>query len=107
MINVRLDEFQVGIKISRRNINNLRYVDDTTLMTESKEELKTLLMRVKEESKREQLRLYILKNKQTNKQTKPKIMTSGPNSARQEEGEKVEAVTDFLFLGSKITVDSD
>ena len=107
MINVRLDEFQVGIKISRRNINNLRYVDDTTLMTESKEELKTLLMRVKEESKRKQLRLYILKNKQTNKQTKPKIMTSGPNSARQEEGEKVEAVTDFLFLGSKITVDCD
>ena len=82
-------------------------MDDTTLMTESKEELKTLLMRVKEESKREQLRLYILKNKQTNKQTKPKIMTSGPNSARQEEGEKVEAVTDFLFLVSKITADGD
>ena len=78
-------------------------MDDTTLMAESKEELKTLLMRVKEESKREHLRLYILKKKKK----KTKIMTSGPNSARQVEGEKVEAVTDFLFLGSKITVDCD
>ena len=99
MINVRLDEFQVGIKISRRNINNLRYAMIPLLMVESKEELKSLfLMSVKEESERAGLRLNIKKTK---------IMTSGPITAWQIEGKKVEVVTDFLFLGSKITVDSD
>ena len=97
--NAGLDELQAGIKIARRNINNLRYADDTTLMTESKEELKSLLMKVREESERASLRLNIKK--------KTKIMASGAITAWQTEGEKVEAVTDFLFLGSKITVDSD
>ena len=99
MRNAGLDELQAGIKIARRNINNLRYADDTTLMTESKEELKSLLMKVREESERASLRLNIKK--------KTKIMASGAITAWQTEGEKVEAVTDFLFLGSKITVDSD
>ena len=98
MLNVRLDESQVGIEIPRRNINNLRYADDTTLMAESEEELKSLLMRVKEESERAGLRVNI---------KKPRIMASGPITSWQIEGEKVEAVTDFLFLGSKITADSD
>ena len=88
-----------GIKIAGRNINNLRYVDDTTLMVESKEELKSLLMRVKEESEKFGLKLNI--------KNKTKIMVSGPIISWQIEGEKVEAVTDFLFLGSKITVDDD
>ena len=98
MINAGLSELQAGIKIGRRNINNLRYTDDTTLMAESKEELKNLLMRVKEESERAGLRLKIKKTK---------IMASTPNTAWQIEGENVEVVTDFLFLGSKITEDSD
>ena len=98
MRNARLDEFQAGIKIGGRNINNFRYADDTTLVAESKEELKRLLMRVKEESERVDLRLHIKKSK---------IMASGPITSWQIEGEKVEVMTDFLFLGSKITVDGD
>ena len=98
MSNPGLDELQAGIKIGGRNINNLRYVDDTTLMAESKEELKDVLMRVKEESEKAGLKLNI-------KETK--IMASGPIISWQIEGEKVEAVTDFLFLGSKITADGD
>ena len=96
MRNARLDELQTGVKIGGRNINNLRYADDTTLMAESKVELKSLLMRVKEESEKAGLKL---KNKQTNKKTK--IMASSPISSQQIEGEKVEVVTDFLFLASK------
>ena len=98
--NARLDELQVRIKIGGRNINNLRYADDTTLMAESEEELKSLLMRVKEESERTSLKLNI-------KKKKSKIMASSPITVWQIEGEKVEVVTDFLFLDSKITVDSD
>ena len=93
-----LDELQAGIKMGRRNINNLRYADDTTLMAESKEELKSLLIRAKEKSESSGLRLSIKKTR---------IMASDPVTAWQIEGEKVGAVTDFLFLGSKITVDSD
>ena len=98
MRNAGLDELQAGIKISRRNINNLRYLDDTTLMSESKEELKSLFMRVKEESERAGLRLNIKKTK---------IMASGPITVWQVEGGKVEVVTDSLSLGSKITADGD
>ena len=98
MRNAELDELQAGIKIDGRNSNNLRYLDDATLMAESEEELKSLLMRVKEESERAGLRVNI---------KKPRIMASGPITSWQIEGEKVEAVTDFLFLGSKITADSD
>ena len=98
MRNARLDELQAGIKTGRTNVNSLRYADDTTGMEESQEELKSLLMRVKEESERAGLRLNIRKTK---------IMASGPITAWQIEGEKVEAVTDFLFLGSKITANSD
>ena len=97
MQNTSLDEAQAGIKIVRRNINNLRYADDTTLIAESKEDLKSLLMKVKEESEKAGLKLNIQKTK---------IMTSGRISSWQI-GEKVEAVTHFLFLGSQITVDSD
>ena len=97
MRNASLDELQVGIKIGRRNINNLRYADDITLMAESQEEPKSLLMRVKE-SERASLRLNI---------EKTKTMVSGPITSWQTEGEKVEVVTDFLFLGSRITVDGD
>ena len=86
----QLDESQVGIKIARRNTNNLRYADDTTLMTESKEELKSLLMRVKEESERAGLKVNI----QTTK-----VMASGPMTSWQIEGEKMETVTDFYLLG--------
>ena len=93
-----LDESEAGTKISRRNINNLRYADDTTLMAESKEELKNLLMRVKEESEKVGLKLNIQKSK---------IMASSPITSLQIEGEKVETVTDFIFLGSKITADVD
>ena len=93
-----MDEAQAGIKIVRRNINNLRYADDTTLMAESKEELKSLLMIVKEESGKAGLKLNI---------QKAKIMASGPITSWQIEGEKVEAVTDFIFLGSRITADGD
>ena len=98
MQNARLDESQAGIKIARRNINNLRYADDTTLMVESEEELNSLLMRVKEESEKAVLKLNIQKTK---------IMASGCITSWQIKGEKVEAVTDFIFLGSKITVDGD
>ena len=98
MWNAGLDESRVEIKISRRNINNLRYADDTTLMVESEEELKSLLMKVKEESEKAGLKLNIQKTK---------ITASGPITSWQMDGEKVETVTDFIFLGSKITVDSD
>ena len=98
MRNAGLDEAQVGIKIARRNINNLRYEDDTTLMAESKEELKRLLMKVKEESEKVGLKLNIQKTK---------IMASGPITSWQIDGETVETVTDFIFLGSKITADGD
>ena len=98
MRNARLYELQAGIKIGRRIINNLRYADDTTVMAETEEELKSLLMRVREESERASLRLNIKKTK---------IMASSPMVSWQIEGEKVEAGTDFLFLGSKITADSD
>ena len=98
MRSAELDELQAGIKIGGRNINNFRYADDTTLVAESKEELKRLLMRVNGESERARLRLNI-KN--------TKIMASGPITSWQIEGVKVEVVTDFLFLGSKITVDGD
>ena len=98
MQNARLDEAQTGIKIARRNINNLICADDTTLMAESEEELKSLLMRVKEESEKAGLKLNIQKTK---------IMASGPISSWQIDGEKVEVVTDFIFLGSQITVNGD
>ena len=93
MQNPGLDEAQAGIKIAGRNINNLRYADDTTLMAESEEEQKSLLMKVKEESEKVGLKLNI---------EKTKIMASGPITLWQVDGEKVEAVTDFIFLGSKI-----
>ena len=93
-----LEEAQAGIKIARRNINNLRYADDTTLMAESEEELKSLLMRVKEESEKVGLKLNI---------KKMKIMASGPITSWEIDGETVETVSDFIFLGSKITVDGD
>ena len=92
MWNAGLDESQAGIKIAWRNINNLRYANETILMAESEEELKSLLMRVKEESRKAGLKLNIQKTK---------IMASGPNTSWQIEGGKVEAVTDFIFLGSK------
>ena len=98
MRNAGLDEAQAGIKISRRNINNLRYADDTTLMAESEKELKSLLMKVKEESKKVDLKLNIQKTK---------TMASGPITSWQIDGETVETVADFIFLGSKITVDGD
>ena len=94
MWNAKLDEAQAGIKISGRNINNLRYADDTTLMAESKEELKSLLMKVKEESEKAGLRLNLQKTK---------MMASGPITSRQIDGETMETVTEFIFLGSKIT----
>ena len=93
-----LDEAQAGIKIARRNINTLRYADDTTLMAESEEELKSLLMKVKEESEKFGLKLNIQKTK---------IMASSPVTSWQVEGETVETVTDFIFLGSKITAECD
>ena len=98
MQNARLEETQAGIKIARRNINNLRYGDDTTLMAESKEELKILLMKLKEECEKFGLKLNI---------QKMKIMASGPNTSLQIDGETVETVTDFSFLDSKITADGD
>ena len=98
MHNAKLDKAQAGIKIARRNSNNLRYADDTTLMAESEEELKSLLMKVKKESEKVGLKLSIQKRK---------IMASGPITSWQIEGETVETVTDFIFLGSKITADSD
>ena len=96
--NAGLDETQAGIKIAGRNINNLRYADDTTLMAESEEELKSLLMKVKEESGKVGLKLNIQKTK---------IMASGPITSWQIDGETVETVTHFIFLGSKITADGD
>ena len=98
MGNAGLDETQAGIKIARRNINNLRYADDTTLMAEREEELKSLLMKVKEESRKVSLKLNIQKTK---------IMGFGPITSWQIDGETMEIVTDFIFLGSKITADSD
>ena len=98
MRNARLDEVQTGIKIARKNINNLRYAGDTTLMAESEEELKNLLMRVKEESDKVSLKLNIKKTK---------IMASGHITSWQIEGEKIEPVTHFLFLDSKITADGE
>ena len=91
-----LEEAQVGIKIAGRNINNLRYADDTTLMAESEEELKSLLMKVKEESEKVGLKLKIQKTK---------IMASGPITSWEIDGETVETVSDFIFWGSKITAD--
>ena len=96
--NAELDEAQAGIKIAIRNINNLRYADDTTLMAEGEEELKSLLMKVKEESKKVGLKLSI---------QKAKIMASGAITSWQTDGETVEIVTDFIFWGSKMTVDGD
>ena len=98
MWNGRLDEAQVGIKISRRNINNLQYTDDTTLMAESKEELKSLLMKMKEESEKVGLKLNIQKTK---------IMASSPITLWQIDGETMETVTDLIFWASKITADGD
>ena len=98
MRNNGLDEAQAGIKIARRNINNLRYADDTTLMPESDKELKSLLMKVKEESEKVGLKLNIQKTK---------IMTSGPITSWQIDEETVETVREFIFLGSKITADGD
>ena len=98
MRNAGLDEAQAGIKITRRNTNNLRYADDTTLMAESEEELKSLLMKVKEESQKVDLKFNIQKTK---------IMASGPITSLQINGETVETVTEFTFLGSKITADGD
>ena len=98
MRNAGLDAAEAGIKIARRNINNLRYADDTTLMAESKEELKSLLMKVKEESVKVGLKFNIQKTK---------IMASGPITSSQIDGETMETVRDFIFLGSKIIVDGD
>ena len=98
MRNAGLEEAQTGIKIAGRNINNLRYADDPTLMAESEEELKSLLMKVKEESEKVGLKLNIQKNK---------IMASGPIISWEIDGETVETVSDFIFLGSKITADGD
>ena len=96
--NARLDEAQAGMKIAGRNINKLRYADDTTLMAESKEELKSLFMKVKEESEKAGLKLD---------NQKTKIMTFGPMSLWQIDGETIETVTDFIFLGSQSTADGD
>ena len=96
--NAGLEEAQAGIKIARRNINNLRYADDTTLMAESEEELKSLLMKVKVESEKVGLKLNIQKTK---------IMACGPITSWEIDGETVETVSDFIFLGSKITTDGD
>ena len=98
MRNAGLEEAQAGIKISGRNINHLRYADDTTLMAESEEELKSLLMKVKVESEKAGLKLNIQKKK---------MMASGPTTSWEIDGETVETVSDFIFLGSKITADGD
>ena len=98
MWNAGLDEAQAGIKIAGRNINNLTYADDTILMAESEEELRSLLMKVKEESEKADLKLNIQKTK---------IMASSPITSLQTDGETMETVTDFIFLGSKITADGD
>ena len=98
MRNAGLEEAKAGIKIARRNINNLRYADDTTLMAESEEELKSLLMKVKEESEKVGLKLNIQKNK---------IMESGPITSQEIDGETMKTVADFIVWGSKITADGD
>ena len=98
MRNAGLEEAQAAIKIARRNISNLRYADDSTLMVESEEELKSLLMKMKEKSEKVGLKLII---------QKMKIMASGPITSWEIDGETVETVSDFIFLGSKITADSD
>ena len=98
MRNTGLEEAQAGIKIAGRSINNLRYADDTTLMAESEEELKSLLMKVKEDSEKDCLKLNIQKTE---------IMASSPITSQQIDGEKVETVTDFIFLGYKIIADGD
>ena len=98
MQNARQDEAQTGIKIARRNINNLRQANDTILVVEIEEELKSLLMKVKEESEKVGLKFSI---------RKMKIMASGPITSWQIDGEKMETVTDFIFLGSKVTSDGD
>ena len=98
MRNAGLEETQAGIKIAGRNINNIKYADDITLLAESEEELKSLLMKVKEESEKVGLKLNIQKTK---------IMASGPITSWQIDGETVETVADFIFLGSKITADGD
>ena len=98
MRNAELEEAQTGIKIAGRNINNLRYADDTTLMAESEEELQSLLIKVKEESEKVSLKLNIQKTK---------IMASGPITSWELDGETVETVSDLIFLGSKITADGD
>ena len=98
MRNAGLEETQAGIKIARRNINNLRYIDETTLIAESEEELKSLLMKVKEESEKVGLKLNI---------QKMKIMASGPITSWEIDGETVETVSDFIWGGSKITADGD
>ena len=98
MRNAELEEAQVGIKIARRNINNLRYADDTTLMTKSEGELKSLLMKVKEESEKVGSKLNIQKTK---------IMASSPITSWQIDGERVEIMANFIFLGSEITADGD
>ena len=98
MRNAGLEEAQAGIKIARRNITNFRYADDTTLKAESEEELKSLLMKVKEESEKVGLKLSIQKTK---------IMASSPITSWEIDGESMETVTDFIFLGSKITADGD
>ena len=98
MWNARLDEAHAGLKIAGRNISNLRYADDNTLMAESQEELKSLLMKVKEESEKVGLKLNVQKTK---------IMASSPITSWQIDGETMETVRDFIFLGSKITLDGD
>ena len=98
MWNAKLDETQAGVKIARRNINNLKYADDTTLVIENEEEMKSLLMKVKEESEKVGLKLNIQKTK---------IMASDPITSWQIDGETVATVADFVFLGSKITADGD
>ena len=98
MRNAGLDEAQAGIKIAGRNINNLRYADNTILMAESEEELKSLLMKVKEEREKVGLKFNIQKTK---------VMESGPITSWQIDGETMETVTDFIFLGSKVTADGD
>ena len=98
MRNAGLEETQAGIKIAGRNVNNLRYADDTTLMAESEEDLKSLLMKVKKESEKASLKFIVQKTK---------IMSSGPITSWQIDGETMETVTDFFFLGSKITADGD
>ena len=98
MRNAGLDEAQAGIKIAKRNINSLRYADDTTLMAESEEELKSLLMKVKEDSEKVDLKLNIQKTE---------IMASHPNTSWRMDGETVEKMSDFIFLGSRITADGD